>query len=103
MTGAAKVSLKSLVGAPGPTAAPVQSTPRAPVEEGPRPRSARTRTHTRQIAGHFAVEVAQAFNVLAAEQDKDNQELLAEALTMLFKRYGKPVTVTVSRKRRRDA
>jgi hypothetical protein len=45
--------------------------------------------------------VAQALRLLAAEQDKDNQELLAEALTMLFKRYGKPTVVEVESGRRK--
>lgn len=92
-------TLKSLV------AAPVEPEPREPSEKTePVRRSyrmARTRTNTRQIGGHFDAAVAQAFNVLAAEQDKDNQQLLAEALTMLFKRYGKPVVVEVPSGRRR--
>jgi hypothetical protein len=42
--------------------------------------------------------------VLAAEQDREHQELLAEALNMLFERYGKPTRaeVTAGRRKRDD-
>jgi hypothetical protein len=97
-----KASLKSLVrssAAIAPVVMPL-SEEQEPVSE-PSYRTAQTRTNTRQIAGHFPAEVAQALRLLAAEQDKDNQELLAEALTMLFKRYGKPVAVEVESGRRK--
>ncbi len=97
-----KTSLKSLVGA---SAAQERRAPESAPEEAVKPppayRTAQTRSDTRQIAGHFRPEVAQALRLLAAEQDKDNQELLAEALTMLFKRYGKPITVEVESGRRK--
>lgn len=96
-----KASLKSLVG-DMPSATPTLPSP--PTEQQPASkadwRPARTREDTCQIAGHFAMHVGQAFNVLAAEQNKLNQEMLAEALTMLFKRYGKPVVVEVKSRRR---
>jgi hypothetical protein len=39
--------------------------------------------------------------VLAAEQDREHQELLAEALNMLFARYGKLTRVEVTPGRRK--
>lgn len=98
-----KASLKSLVsgGGSGRTASTAVAVPQQPSTNTPNYRKAQTRTNTRQIAGHFAAEVAQALRLLAAEQDKDNQELLAEALTMLFARYGKPLKVEVESGRRK--
>ncbi len=92
----AKTSLKSLVENAAPTPASAIEQP------GPEPsyRTARTRSDTRQIGGHFAPEVAQTLRLIAVEQDKDVQEMLAEALNMLFSRYGKPVRVEVTSGRR---
>jgi hypothetical protein len=97
-----KASLKSLVNGAAPVARPAEPPP-PPADNEPSYRTAQTRANTRQIAGHFAPEVAQALRLLAAEQDKDNQELLAEALTMLFRRYGKPVTVALESGRRKKS
>ena len=100
-----KASLKSLVGGGGSNKTPIAAVAPTPLDQRPAPepayRKAQTRTNTRQIAGHFQAEVAQALRMLAAEQDKDNQELLAEALNMLFTRYGKPVTVEAESGRRK--
>lgn len=80
-------SLKSLAAVggaaeqPRPAAEPV--TPAA--------RVAQTRENSRQVSGHYRPEVAQALRMLAAEQDREQQELLAEALNMLFERYGKAI------------
>jgi len=49
-----------------------------------------SRADTRQIAGHFPVEVSRALRVLAAENDTSVQALMAEALDELFAKYGKP-------------
>jgi hypothetical protein len=49
---------------------------------------AQTRTNSRQVAGHYRPEVAQALRLLAAEQDREQQDLLAEALNMLFEAEG---------------
>ncbi len=101
-----KASLKSLVSGGGSHKNPIAAAA-PPLDQRPAPepsyRKAQTRTNTRQIAGHFQAEVAQALRMLAAEQDKDNQELLAEALNMLFSRYGKPVTVEAESGRRKKA
>jgi hypothetical protein len=100
-----KASLKSLVNGGGSNKAAIAAVTATLPEPQPTPestyRKAQTRTNTRQIAGHFQAEVAQALRMLAAEQDKDNQELLAEALNMLFTRYGKPVTVEAESGRRK--
>lgn len=96
-----KASLKSLVDRSAPGATVVTPLPERQNTAEPSYRTAQTRANTRQVAGHFRPEVAQALRLLAAEQDKDNQELLAEALTMLFKRYGKPITVDVESGRRK--
>ena len=100
-----KASLKSLVNGGGSSKAGIAAVTAPLLEPQPMPeptyRKAQTRTNTRQIAGHFQAEVAQALRMLAAEQDKDNQELLAEALNMLFTRYGEPVTVEAESGRRR--
>jgi hypothetical protein len=96
-----KASLKSLVDRSAPVATVVTPLPERQNTAEPSYRTAQTRANTRQVAGHFRPEVAQALRLLAAEQDKDNQELLAEALTMLFKRYGKPITVDVESGRRK--
>jgi hypothetical protein len=64
-------------------------------------RVASTRLGSRQVSGHFKAEVAQALRLLAAEQDREQQELLAEALNMLFERYGKPTRAEVLGTRRK--
>ncbi len=94
----AKASLKSLVDGAAPKETP-------PIKEevpppAPSYRTAKTRSDTRQIGGHFPPEVAQTLRLIAVEQDKDVQEMLAEALNMLFTRYGKPVRVEVTSGRR---
>jgi hypothetical protein len=95
-----KPSLKSLIGGAGQGAAPAPKP--EPVPEAPKSyRVAQTRQNTRAIAGYFAPEVARELKMLAAEQDKDNQELLAEALNMLFQRYGKPTRAEIVSGRRK--
>jgi hypothetical protein len=65
------------------------------------PRTAQTRENSRQVSGHYKPEVAQALRLLAAEQDREQQDLLAEALNMLFERYGKTIRATPLGTRRR--
>ena len=48
------------------------------------------RTGTRAITGHFPPEVRQQLRLLAAEQDRTMESLLAEGLNMLFSAYNKP-------------
>lgn len=66
-------------------------------------RTAQTRTDTRQVSGHFKADVSQTLKLIAVEQDRDIQEILAEALNMVFERYGKPVRTEVTSGRRRKS
>jgi hypothetical protein len=66
-------------------------------------RTAQTRAETRQVSGHFKPDVAQALRLIAAEQGRDIQEILAEALNMVFARYGKPTRAEISSGRRKKA
>ncbi|MEL6435935.1 MAG: ribbon-helix-helix domain-containing protein [Pseudomonadota bacterium] len=54
-----------------------------------KPASAPSRKNTRLIAGHFDPEVARQLRMLAAEEDTTIQELLREALDLLFAKKGK--------------
>ena len=87
----ARPSLKSLA-ATGGASEPAQPAPAPPPTlSQSASRVAQTRENSRQVSGHFKPEVAQGLRVLAAEQDREQQDLLAEALNMLFERYGKAV------------
>jgi hypothetical protein len=96
-----KASLKTLV--PSEAAAPAPAPERA--ENRPSYRTAQTRTDTRQVSGHFKPDVAHTLRLIAVEQDRDIQEILAEALNMVFARYGKATRaeVTSGRRKPRDA
>ena len=93
-------SLKSLVGG---VAAPEPAAPPAPQPEQSEPtyRTAQTRANTRQVSGHFKPEVAQTLRLIAVEQDRDIQEILAEGLNMVFARYGKATRAEISSGRRK--
>src|SRR5512147_560027 len=82
-----------------------QTTPPSPPpasEQTPRTyRTAQTRAETRQVSGHFRPDVAQTLCLIAAEQSRDIQEILAEALNMVFARYGKATRAEVSSGRRK--
>jgi hypothetical protein len=96
-----RASLKSLA-ATGTAAEPPRLVP-SPIAPEPAPsvRVAQTRENSRQVSGHYKPEVAQALRLLAAEQDREQQDLLAEALNMLFERYGKVTRATPLGTRRR--
>jgi hypothetical protein len=101
-----KASLKSLAEGGRKTTAvasgQTMEPPVALVSEHPRSyRTAQTRTDTRQVSGHFKPDVAQTIRLIAAEQGRDIQEILAEALNMVFARYGKAIRVEVSSGRRK--
>jgi hypothetical protein len=98
----AKTSLKALVGGVPAAQTPETVEPQE-ARTAPSYRTAQTRSDTRQIGGHFKAEAAQTLKVIAAEQDKDVQELLAEALNMLFSKYGKPMRLDVTSGRRGKA
>lgn len=100
-----RASLKDLAarGAPAPVSAAL-ATPDELAEPLVRSyRTAQTRTDTRQVSGHFKADVAQTLKLIAVEQDRDIQEILAEALNMVFERYGKPVRAAVTSGRRRKS
>jgi hypothetical protein len=69
----------------------------------PRYRTAQTRSDTRQVSGHFKPVVSQTLRLIAVEQDRDVQEILAEALNMVFQRYGKTTRADVTSGRRKKA
>lgn len=85
------------------------STMRPPEAKAPEPapepalsyRTAATRAATRQVSGHFPADAVKAFRVLAADQDMDVQELLAEGMNMVFERYGRPERIEVTSGRRK--
>jgi hypothetical protein len=91
-----KASLKSLAPKAQPEAVPTP-TPETVKSYA----TAKTRTDTRQLSGHFPSGDVQAFRVLAAENDMDVQELLAEAMNMTFERYGRPNRIPVTSGRRK--
>ncbi len=69
-----------------------KTTPPEPLE-GKRTEPSRARTRsagTKQIAGHFPVEVAWQLRELAVERRTTVQALLGEALNDLFQKHGKP-------------
>ena len=99
----AKASLKALVGSLPASKSPQTPEPQEQARSVPNYRKAQTRSDTRQIGGHFKAEAAQTLKVIAAEQDRDVQELLAEALNMLFSKYGKPMRLEVASGRRSKA
>jgi hypothetical protein len=106
-----KSSLKDLaarraatVDAPVEPANPAANDQQLPTAaDAPRYRTAQTRTDTRQVSGHFKPEVSQTLRLIAVEQDRDVQEILAEALNMVFQRYGKATRADVTSRRRKKA
>lgn len=103
-----KASLKSLAGGSGKSAVAAGLAAEAPAPATPSEatrsyRTAQTRIETRQVSGHFKPDVAQTLRLIAAEQGRDIQEILAEALNMVFARYGKAIRAEVSSGRRKKA
>ena len=89
------ISLKSLAKAAAPAPEPTPAT-----EDVKSYAVAETRKATRQISGHYPTEDVLAFRILAAENDKDVQELLAEAMNMVFEKYGRPNRLHITSGRR---
>jgi hypothetical protein len=98
-----RASLKDLAGrsAAGPSPATMTAPQPEPGEGGAGYRRAQTRTDTRQVSGHFKADVSQTLRLIAVEQDRDVQEILAEALNMVFERYGKATRADVTSGRRK--
>ena len=59
---------------------------------GPTPAEniAPSRRGKKNISGYFSPEVHRQLRVIAAEEDKNLQEILGDALNALFERRGKP-------------
>jgi hypothetical protein len=102
-----KTSLKDLAARRSAATVPPAGAPSAANDPQRRPaepphyRMAKTRSDTRQVSGHFKPEVSQTLRLIAVEQDRDVQEILAEALNMVFQRYGKATRAEVTSGRRR--
>jgi len=60
-----------------------------------------TRTGTRQLSGHFPENDVITFRTMAAAQNKDVQELLAEAINLVFERYSLPRRIDITSGRRK--
>lgn len=74
---------------PAPAAAQADEGEDEPTLPVPLPRKKPSRQKKKVIAGHFSYEAQKAFAMLALEQDKTHQALLAEALNDLFRKNGK--------------
>jgi hypothetical protein len=85
-----------------PTKKPPATKRKAKTEESPvrSYRVAKTRLTSRSVAGHFPAEHVHAFRVLAATQDKDVQQLLAEGINLIFERHGVPLRIPIFSGRR---
>ncbi len=86
-----KPDLSDIIRAAGSTrrpAAPAEPVP--PASDAAKPRS---RSGTRQVAGHFPAEVAWQLRELAVARRITVQALLGEALNDLFAKHGKPEIV----------
>lgn len=73
---------------------PAPAVPVAPVAANapaPTPRAVKTRSREGavQIAAFFPEEVRAQLKILAAEQRREVQDLMAEALNLIFVKYGK--------------
>jgi hypothetical protein len=104
-----KSSLKELAARQSAGMRPAEP-PTVPANDAPllapeprRYRTAQTRNDTRQVSGHFKPEVSQTLRLIAVEQDRDVQEILAEALNMVFQRYGKATRADVTSGRRKKS
>lgn len=58
-----------------------------------------SRTGAVQIAAHFPEDVRAQLKMIAAEQRRDVQDLLAEGLNLIFSKYGKPEIAPLRRGR----
>jgi hypothetical protein len=58
-------------------------------EQAPEMESRPDRKGKRFIAGYFPEAIYRQLRQLSLDEGKTNQELLTEALSLLFKRYGK--------------
>ena len=90
MAGLAQFDRKA---APSPeTPAPMAAAPKAATVRPPSSQGAV------QIAAFFPEDVRAQLKIVAAEQRRDVQDLLAEALNLIFVKYGKPEIAPVKSK-----
>ncbi len=87
-----KPDLGDVIRAAGSTRRPaaMPTEPGPPASDTAKPRS---RSGTRQIAGHFPAEIAWQLRELAVARRITVQALLGEALNDLFAKHGKPEIV----------
>jgi len=71
-------------------ARPIEAPAQASVQRGPRTPVAPSRAGTKPITGFYPQEVRMQLKILAAEQTRSMEDMLAEALNDLFAKYGKP-------------
>jgi hypothetical protein len=86
--------------APAPAAAaPQPATPGEKTAARTNPTRPPSREGKKLIGGHFAPEVQRALNVISAESGETIQQLLADALNVIFAKYGKPQIATLEPKK----
>ena len=70
---------------------PSETSKAAPATSQPvREKLAASRRGKKNISGYFAPEVHRQLRIIAAEEDKNLQEILGDALNAFFKHKGKP-------------
>ncbi len=77
--------------------APVASTPQSKAPKTPASPRTPAREGQTLVGGFFAPEVHRQLKVLAAEKGATQQGLIAEALNMVFSKYGKPEIAELGR------
>ncbi len=77
----------------------VDSVPERPVPATEsRAHGQRSRIGTKPITGHYPPQVRSQLKILAAEQERTMEDMLAEGLNLLFSAYGKPELAPTGRK-----
>ena len=74
--------------------------PKSTRKKAPAYRVPATRQGARQLGGFFPTPDVLAFRALAVSQEKDVQQLVAEGVNLVFKKYGLPNRVPVHSGRR---
>lgn len=75
---------------------PVTSPPKAQPKNGVAPRQP-SRVGKVPVQGYFAPEVRKQLKAIAVDQDKTAQQLVGEALNLLFAQYGRPEIASTER------
>lgn len=74
---------------PEATESPTESKPAVQVSEGPRSKQAPSRAGKTQVTGYFPPEVRRQLKIIATEEDRTVEQLLGQALNMLFASKGR--------------